>query len=191
MFYFFRDADSIMQWLRDLLPFPERQREEMIAQVHDLVFVTVASTLSAAGLTGVIGGVAFLVVGIHNVVFWGVVMAFTSLVPFVGAWLIWGPTAAWLLAQGHVGKMIALVAICGVAVLIIDNVLRPLLISGHTVLNGLLVLIGVLGGIVVFGLIGVVLGPVIIAIAAGLLHSYTRPGEVPGPPAGPASVTPG
>jgi predicted PurR-regulated permease PerM len=175
MFYFFRDADSIMRWLRRSLPLGEEQRELMIAQAHDLVFVTVASSLAAAGITGLVGALTFLLVGLHAVVFWGVVMAFFALLPVLGAWMVWIPAAAWLVSQGHVGGAIALLAIDGAAVLVIDNVLRPIMISGRAELNGLLVLIGVLGGIVVFGMIGVVLGPVVIAIAAGLLQAYTKP----------------
>jgi predicted PurR-regulated permease PerM len=175
MFYFFRDADSIMRWVRRSLPLGEEQRESMIAQAHDLVFVTVASTLAAAGVTGLIGGLAFWALGLHSVVFWGVVMAFFALLPVLGAWMVWIPAAGWLVSQGHWGRAIALLLICGVAVLVIDNVMRPMMISGRAEMNGLLVLVGVLGGITVFGMIGVVLGPVIIAIAAGLLQAYTYP----------------
>lgn len=175
MFYFFRDADSIMRWVRRSLPLAEEQRESMIAQTHDLVFVTVASSLAAAGITGLAGALTFLLVGLHAVVFWGVVMAFFALLPVLGAWMVWIPAAAWLISQGRVGAAIALLAIDGAAVLVIDNVLRPVMISGRAELNGLLVLVGVLGGILVFGMIGVVLGPVVIAIAAGLLQAYTKP----------------
>jgi predicted PurR-regulated permease PerM len=179
MFYFFRDAGAIMRWLRRSLPFAEEQREQMITQAHSMVFVTVASNLAAAALTGAIGGLAFLIVGIDRVVFWGVIMAFFALLPVVGAWMIWIPAAGWLASNGHVAGAIALLSICGVAVLVIDNVLRPLMISGRTEMNGLFVLIGVLGGIVVFGMIGVVLGPVIVAVASGMLQAYTRPLTVP------------
>jgi predicted PurR-regulated permease PerM len=175
LFYFFRDADQIMLWVRRSLPLAEEQRESMIAQTHDLVFVTVASTLAGAGVTGLVGGLTFWAVGLHAVVFWGVVMAFFALLPVLGAWMVWIPAAIWLVAQGHVGRAIALVVICGVAILLIDNVMRPMMISGRVELNGLLVLVGVLGGIVVFGMIGVVLGPVVIAIASGLLQAYTKP----------------
>ncbi len=181
MFYFFRDADAIMRWVRRSLPLGEEQRESMIAQAHDLVFVTVASTLAGAGVTGLVGGLTFWALGLHSVVFWGVVMAFFALLPVLGAWMVWIPAAGWLVAQGQLGRAIALLAICGLAILLIDNVMRPMMISGRAELNGLLVLVGVLGGITVFGMIGVVLGPVVIAIAAGLLQAYTRPLPPPAP----------
>jgi predicted PurR-regulated permease PerM len=181
IFYFFRDADDIMRWVRRSLPLAEEQRELMIAQAHDLVFVTVASTLAAAGVTGLVGGLTFWVLGLPAVVFWGVVMAFFALLPVLGAWMVWLPAAIWLISQGRVGAAIALLAIDGAAVLLIDNVMRPMMISGRAELSGLLVLVGVLGGIFVFGMIGVVLGPVVIAVAAGLLQAYTQPLHPPEP----------
>ncbi|HVB34194.1 MAG TPA: AI-2E family transporter [Patescibacteria group bacterium] len=175
MFYFFRDAASIMLWLRRSLPFAPEQREEMITQAHDLIFVTVASSLAASGLTGLVGALAFWGVGIHQVVLWGVVMALFALLPVLGAWIVWIPAAGWLASEGHLGRAIILLVICGAALLVIDNVIRPLMISGRSELNGLWVLVGVLGGVTVFGMIGVVLGPVIVALAAGLLKAYTLP----------------
>ncbi len=174
-FYFFRDAEAIMHWVRRALPFPEAQREATIAKARDLVFVTVASNLAASGTIGLVGGVAFLVGGIHQVVFWGVASAFSALVPVVGEWVLWIPAAGWLVAQGRPGRAVALLAICLVAVLLIDNVMRPLIISGRAKMNGLLVLVGVIGGILVFGVIGVVLGPVVVAISASVLEAYTQP----------------
>jgi predicted PurR-regulated permease PerM len=188
MFYFFRDADPIMRWVRRSLPFAEEQREVMISQAHDLVFVTVASSLAASGITGLVGALVFLLVGIHQVVFWGVMMALFALLPVLGAWMVWIPAAGWLVAQGHPGRAVALLLINGVAVLIIDDVLRPMMISGRVELNGLFVLVGVLGGIVVFGVIGVVLGPVVVAIAAGLLRAYTQPLSPPGSAEGPGTA---
>jgi predicted PurR-regulated permease PerM len=179
MFYFFRDAASIMLWLRRSLPFAEQQREALIGQAHDLIFVTVASSMAAAGLTGLIGALAFWGVGIHQVVLWGVVMALFALLPFVGAWLIWVPAAVWLISVGRPIRAIILLAVCGAALLLIDNVIRPVLISGRSELNGLWVLVGVLGGVAVFGMIGVVLGPVIVAVAASLLKAYTLPPPTP------------
>ncbi|HVB98735.1 MAG TPA: AI-2E family transporter [Candidatus Dormibacteraeota bacterium] len=190
MFYFFRDAAPIMRWLRRSLPFPEEQREAMIAQAHDLVFLTVASSLAAAGLTGLVGALAFWLVGIHQIVLWGVVMALFALLPVLGAWMVWLPAAGWLVAEGQPVRAIILLALCGGALLIIDNVIRPLLISERSELNGLWVLVGVLGGVAVFGMIGLVLGPVIVAFAASFLKSYTLPMPAPVSPQGPNPADP-
>jgi predicted PurR-regulated permease PerM len=86
--------------------------------------------------------------------------------------LIWVPVAISLMAGGHLGRGIALVFICAVIVGAVDNVIRPWLISGRAELGGLMVFIGVLGGIEAFGLLGVVLGPIIVAMAASVLEVY-------------------
>jgi len=99
-------------------------------------------------------------------------MGFFSLVPVVGSALIWVPAAISLMLEGHVVRGIILALICGVIVGLIDNIIRPWLISGRAEMGGLVVFISVLGGIAVFGMLGVVLGPIVIALAAGLLDLY-------------------
>lgn len=173
LFYLFRDGDSMVAGLRRVLPFDEPYREQMIRQARELIFASVTSSLVVAAVHGILGGIAFALVGIGAAVFWGVVMAFFALLPLVGAWLIWVPAALWLIARGQIGRGVALVVICAVAVAAIDNVLRPMLISGRAQLSGLVVFISVLGGIEVFGMLGVVLGPIVVATAAGILDVYT------------------
>ncbi len=183
MFYFFRDAEKILGGIRGVLPLSPSHRERMIGQAQELIFAGVVSSLAAAAAHGVLGGVAFALVGIRAAVFWGVVMAFFALLPIVGAWVIWGPAAGWLMFHGRVGAGIALLVVCGLAVAVTDNVLRPLLISGRARLSGLVVFISVLGGIGVFGLLGVVLGPIVVAAGLGVLEAYEK-SEAMAQPAG-------
>jgi predicted PurR-regulated permease PerM len=100
-------------------------------------------------------------------------MAFLSLLPVVGAWPVWIPAAIWLFSTGHAGRAVILIAICGGLGATIDNILRPILLGGRSSLNGLLVFISVLGGIAVFGVLGVVLGPIVVATAVGVLDVYS------------------
>ncbi len=179
LFYFFRDGPGLMAAIRRALPFAAGYREQMIAQARELVFTTVLASLVVSGINGLIGGTMFAIVGIPRAVFWGVVMGFFALLPVLGAWMVWAPAGIWLIGGGRVGAGLAVLIVCGVSMLTVDNVLRPLLIGGRAQLNGLLVLIGVLGGLMVFGLLGVVLGPVIVATAVGFLHAYTLPAEQP------------
>jgi predicted PurR-regulated permease PerM len=172
MFYLYRDGDSIVARLREILPFEEEHRERMVQETRDLIFASVTSTLAAAAAHGVLGGAAFAVAGIRAPVFWGVMMGFFSLVPVVGSALIWGPIAISLMIGGHVGWGIFLVIVCSVIVGLVDNFIRPWLISGRAQMGGLVVFISVLGGISVFGMLGVVLGPIVVAMAASLLDFY-------------------
>jgi predicted PurR-regulated permease PerM len=172
MFYLFRDGNAVAERLREVLPFEEAHRTRMLREARDLIFVSVISSLVAAAAHGVLGGLAFGLTGIQAPIFWGVMMGFFSLVPVVGSALIWVPASASLALGGHWGRGILLAIICGVIVGLVDNFVRPWLISGRAEMSGLIVFISVLGGISVFGMLGVVLGPIVVAAAASMLDLY-------------------
>jgi predicted PurR-regulated permease PerM len=172
MFYFYKDGTLITRRIRDGLPFETEQRDRLMEDTHSLVFATVLSTLAAAAMHGTIGMLTFALTGIHSPVFWGVLMGFFSFIPLIGTALIWVPLALSLLLGGHVVAGIVLAVMCGGVIGTLDSFLRPYIISGRAEMNMLLVFIGVLGGIEVFGMLGVVLGPIVIAIAGTLLQFY-------------------
>lgn len=172
MFYLFRDGHSMVERLREVLPFEASHRNRMLAEARSLIFASVTSSLVAAAAHGTLGGLAFALTGIKAPIFWGVMMAFFSFVPIVGSALIWVPIAISLIAGGHLGRGIVLIVFCAIIVGIVDNLVRPWLISGRAEMGGLVIFISVLGGITVFGLLGVVLGPIIVATAASLLELY-------------------
>jgi predicted PurR-regulated permease PerM len=174
LFYFLRDAKAIMKRIRLFLPFEEAMREKMLAEARDLIFASVTTSLVIAAAQGIICGGAFAIVGLNSSLFWGVVMAFLALLPVVGAWPIWIPAAIWLFSTGHIVRGLILIGICGGLGSTIDNILRPLLLGGRSSLNGLLVFVSVLGGIAVFGVLGVVLGPIVVATAVGVLDVYSQ-----------------
>jgi predicted PurR-regulated permease PerM len=106
-------------------------------------------------------------------VFWGVIMTFFALLP-VGSGIVWGPAVVWLMLSGSVGRGIALLVVGAGIIGLVDNFLRPALLSGRTQLNGLLVFVSLLGGIAAFGFLGLVLGPIVMATAITVLDSYTK-----------------
>ena len=173
LFYVLRDGDSILNQLRHLLPFEETMTDRMLAEARELIFASVTTSLVIAAVQGMLCGGAFAIVGLGSAVFWGVVMGFLSLLPVVGAWPIWIPAALWLFSTGHTVRALVLIAICGALGAAIDNILRPVLLGGRASLNGLLVFISVLGGIAVFGVLGIVLGPIVVATAVGILDVYS------------------
>jgi predicted PurR-regulated permease PerM len=175
MFYLFRDGHSMVQRLREVLPFEASQRNRMIGKVRTMIFASVTSSLVAAGLDGLLGGFVFLATGIKAPVFWGVMMAFFSFVPVLGSALIWVPIGIGLMVGGHSGRGIIVIVLCGVIVGIVDSLVRPFFISGEAEMSGLVIFISVVGGISVFGLLGIVLGPIVVATAASLLDAYSPP----------------
>jgi predicted PurR-regulated permease PerM len=172
LFFMFRDGTEVVRGVRHLLPFDEDIQKEMMNESKELIFASVAVGLLLASIQGLLGGVSFFIVGVSTPIFWGVLIAFFSLVPVVGSALIWGPTALWLGFTGHWGKAVVVLAICGGLSTIADNIVRPLLLRNRTQLNELLLFIGVLGGLQVFGLLGLVAGPTIVAAAMAVFRVY-------------------
>ena len=170
-FFLLRDGKDIMIAIRRLLPMPEDQRESLIASTRDLIWAGVLSSAAVAGLQGVLGGIAFALVGISAPVFWGVLMAFFCLLPF-GAWVVWLPAAVILGVDGHMTRALILGGLGLGAVSTADNILRPALMSGRAHIHGLVIFVSLLGGLSVFGLLGLVLGPVLVVTVLNMLTGY-------------------
>lgn len=179
MFYFFRDAAKILGAVRSILPFGAQHQDAMIVQIRDLISASVITSLVVAAIQGTLGGVGFSLVGLPAPVFWGVLMAFFSLIPVVGSGLVFVPASLWLGFTGHWGRAIVLLAICAGVSTVVDNLLRPLLLGGRTGLSGLVVFISVVGGVNLFGMLGLVLGPILVAMGAGVLSVYRESAESP------------
>lgn len=173
-FYLFRDGGGLMQRLRRALPLDPGIREGLFYIAHNVLYASVMSGLVVAGVQGAMGGILFWLLGIGAAVLWGIVMAFLSLLPLVGAWLVWVPAGIYLLLRGDYLKAVILFAVGALIISMVDNVLRPILLSGRTRMNGLLVFISLLGGIAAFGLLGILLGPILVALGAAVVEYYTE-----------------
>src|SRR5438093_2420290 len=171
LFFFFRDGDAILRRLRRVLPFDPSFRDRRIAEAGELIRASITAGLAVALVQGTIGGITFALLGLGAPIFWGVMMVFFALLP-LGAWVIWGPVAVWLMLTGQVARALTLVAVGAGVVGLIDNLLRPILLSGRTQMNGLLIFISLLGGLGAFGLLGLVLGPIIMATTISFVDAY-------------------
>ena len=172
LFFLLRDATSFQEALRRVLPFGAQQNERLLAITRELVAASVTATLAIAVLQGIVGGVTFALLGIQGAVLWGVMMGILALLPLVGATLVWLPTAVWLALSGSLVKGLVLAAV-GVLVLgSVDNVVRPMLLSGKAQMNTLVLIVSLMGGVSAFGFIGIVLGPLVAALVTALVESY-------------------
>ncbi len=172
LFYLFRDGEELVLLLREVSPFGGERHDLIMKQTTDMISVTISSSFVVAAAQGSLGGLSFAILGMPSPIFWGVMTALMALLPFVGAWMIWLPAGISLLLEGEIGRGVAMLILGAALVSTVDNVLRPILIAGRSQLNGLLVFISVLGGIQAFGLMGIVLGPLIAATAVGLITGY-------------------
>jgi predicted PurR-regulated permease PerM len=177
LYFFFRDGDRIVDRVSRVLPVGEERRNRLLLKFTQVVRATVKGNLIVALVQGGLVVLLFLSVGIQTAVFWGVTAAVLSLLPAVGASLVWVPTSIFLVATGQVWQGLA-VFIGGVLITAVENVLRPIVIGRDTRLPDYLVLVSTLGGVAVFGLAGFVAGPVIAALFLVLWElfgeEYTR-----------------
>jgi predicted PurR-regulated permease PerM len=174
LFFMLRDGHTLARHVRNLLPLPEHECDRLMRDTRDLVVASVGAGLLVAVAQGAIGGVAFWLLGIGAPVFWGAVIAFCSLIPVVGAAIVWGPTVLVLLLSGQIGRGVILLLVGVLGISMADNILRPLLLSGRTSVNGLVIFLGLLGGVAAFGFIGLVLGPIILVTTGSLLRFFSR-----------------
>ncbi|ALS66874.1 AI-2E family transporter [Pandoraea apista] len=174
LFFLLRDGTALGAMVRRALPLDERHKNLLIRQFTTVVRATVKGNIAVAVVQGALGGFIFAVLGIQGYVLAAVVMAFLSLLPAVGAAVVWVPVGVWLLLSGAIWKGVVLFAFCGTIVSLVDNVLRPILVGKDTKLPDWVVLISTLGGMSLFGLTGFVIGPLIAALFIASWNIYTR-----------------
>ncbi|QHE88715.1 AI-2E family transporter [Hydrogenophaga sp. BPS33] len=163
-YFLVRDGGALVRSIRMAIPLPPEDKQELLQQMGTVLRATVKGNLVVAVVQGALGGLAFWALGINAALLWAVLMAVLSLLPAVGAGLVWGPVAIWLFATGQTLEAIGLVAFGVLVIGLVDNVLRPLLVGKDTGMPDYLVLISTVGGIAVMGINGFVVGPVIAAM---------------------------
>lgn len=171
IFYLLRDGKSILQRLKDLSPLSREQEEKLVERIRSLSRSVVLANVATAAAQGIVGGIGLWISGIPAL-FWGTMMAFTSLIPAVGTAIVWLPAVCYLFILGSWGKGIFLAAWSAVVVGSIDNFLRPFLMKGEGAISSIYLFFAILGGIQLFGIVGVLYGPLILGVAAILLYLY-------------------
>lgn len=181
-FFLIRDGDSVVSALRQVIPLNPAHKQELCEKFTTVIRATVKGNLLVAAVQGALGGLAFWYLDVSGALLWAVLMAFLSLLPVVGAGLVWLPVAIYLLAVGEVWQSLALVAYGVLVIGLVDNLLRPILVGKDTHMPDYVVMITSIGGMAVFGINGFVLGPAIAAMFIAVWHIYitTRSGETQG-----------
>lgn len=172
MFFLFRDGPLLMNVVSASSPLPEAYEKEIIRKFQDVSHAIFFGSLLTAVVQGFAACLLFLVLGLPAPLFWGAVVALVSLVPIVGALLVWLPWTLYLVLAGQTARGIVLLAVGALVVSSIDNVLKPLIIRGRTDMHPLLVFLSVLGGLQAFGFLGILLGPLAVALFVSFLNFY-------------------
>jgi len=172
LYYLFLHGPQILCELRSLVPLRPEYEERIIQKFTGVVHATFTGSLAVALIQGALGGLGFLIFGIASPLLWGAAMALVSLVPVVGTALIWGPVVIYYLLTGAVFKGLIMLLVFGGAVGSVDNILKPILIQRGMEIHTLWVFVSVIGGLSVFGFLGLVLGPFLFTVLVVLLEIY-------------------
>ncbi|MEQ9546042.1 MAG: AI-2E family transporter [Marinobacter sp.] len=179
-FFLIRDGNKLVELMIRALPLGDERERLLFAKFAEVTRATVKGNLLIAIIQGALGGLIFWMLGITGALLWGVVMAIVSLIPAIGASLVWVPVAIYLAAAGEVVSAIVLTAFGAIVIGLADNVLRPILVGRDTKLPDYIVLLSTLGGIVMFGINGFVMGPLVAALFMAFWGIFIREfGEVP------------
>ena len=173
MFFFLIHGREARDQVMRLTPLKESDKELLLDKFVSVSRATIRGTLIIGIVQGALGGLAFAVVGIEGALFWGTVMAVMSVVPGIGTALIWVPAAIYLFAVGQTVPAIGLFLWCAIVVGTVDNLLRPVLVGRDTEMPDLLVLLSTFGGLTLFGVVGLVIGPVIAALFLAMWKIYS------------------
>jgi predicted PurR-regulated permease PerM len=174
LFYFFRDRRSVMRSLRSLVPLSDAEMDKVFRRVSETIYATVYGTIAVALVQGFLGGLIFWWLGLPAPLLWGTVMALLAIVPVLGAFVVWLPAAVFLALSGSWGKAMILVAWGGILISLIDNWLYPMLVGKRLRIHTVPVFIAILGGLILFGAAGMILGPVLLAVAVALVEVWQR-----------------
>ena len=172
MFFFLAEGAALLRKILYYLPMVHEDEERLLRRFTSVARATMKSTLIIGFLQGTICGLAFFLVGIQGAAFWGTVMAVLSIIPAAGTALVWAPALIILVVKGEILGAITLGVICGALAGNLDNFLRPRLVGKDTEMHDLFVLFGTLGGISLFGILGIILGPIIAALFITIWEIY-------------------
>ncbi len=177
MFFLLRDGTTLSMRVKQAIPLSAEHKRHLFNKFTTVIRATVKGNILVAITQGALGGLIFWILGIQAALLWAVIMAFLSLLPAVGASLIWAPVAIYFLATGALWQGITLIAFGVFVIGLVDNILRPILVGKDTKLPDYVVLISTLGGMAVFGLNGFVIGPLIAALFITMwdIFSASRP----------------
>lgn len=171
-FFLIRDGDGLALAVRRAIPLAPEYKRELIEKFTTVIRATVKGNLVVAAIQGALGGIAFWYLDVRGALLWAVLMAFLSLLPAVGAGLVWLPVALYFFVTGAIWQGVALCAWGVLVIGLIDNLLRPILVGKDTRMPDFVVLITTLGGMAVFGVNGFVIGPTIAAMFIALWQIY-------------------
>lgn len=172
LYYFIKDGDSFVLWLKDTVPLPEDIQDSLIRRTNITTWAVVKGHVLVAIAQGLVAGIGLYIAGVPNPYFWTFVMTILAFLPIVGSFIIWGPAGVYLIAIDQIAAGIFLLVYGAIVVGLTDNFLRPLVVDKSAEIHPAVIIIGVLGGVYLFGAPGLFIGPVIFGILRASLAVF-------------------
>ncbi|WP_101295071.1 AI-2E family transporter [Halegenticoccus soli] len=172
LYYLLADGDGLLRWLSDVSPLSRGAQAELYAATDRIMWAVLVGNAVVAVVQGVLTGVGLAAVGISNVVFWTVVTTVLSFLPLIGASIVWVPASIYLLAVGRPVAGAALFVYGTVVVSLSDNYVRPVVSGRGANLNPAIVIVGIFGGLYLFGFVGLFFGPIVLGVLKVLVELY-------------------
>lgn len=171
-FFFLEDGPLFLDKISSYMPFSKKERDKLTKQVRDIVVSTIYGGITVAIAQGLIGGITLSFLGVRSPVVWGITIFIASFIPLLGTFIVWGPIAAYLFLQGLFLQGIILIIVGIFAISMADNILRPLIIKGKVQMPTLVIFFSILGGIKLFGFIGFIMGPLVLALFMSIVEVF-------------------
>ncbi len=170
LYYLLRDGEALLAAFRRIIPLDDELTDTLVARANEIIGATMFGNVMVGIAQGVLGGLTFWLLDIPGAVLWGSVMGILGLLPILGTPLVWGPAAVILLLDGEVARALILIAAGSLIVSTIDNVLRATVVSDRAQLHPLVVFFSALGGVILFGMVGIFLGPILFVLSISFLE---------------------
>lgn len=174
LFFGMRDAELFTNYVSSLSPFSKSTEKDLSKKFRDITNSVIRGYVLVGILQGILTGVGLLVFGVPQVLLLTLLAILVSIIPVLGAWVVWVPSAVYLLVSGHIFSGVCLAIYGAVFVSWVDNIIRPYIVSRKTKISSAIVLVGMIGGLIVFGILGLIIGPLILAYLLLILDAYRK-----------------
>ncbi|MBR9692155.1 AI-2E family transporter [Candidatus Woesearchaeota archaeon] len=162
-FFLLRDGPDIVKRIEKAVPLKEKDKKEIIEQIHDVIYAVIYGFFVIAIIEGALGAITFKFFGVASPITWGIIIAFLTFVPFIGAAVIWVPAMIIQIMNGSIGNAVGIL-VGGSIIAYIDTFIKPRVIGGRAAIHPAITLIGLLGGLKLIGFVGIIIGPIVLSL---------------------------
>ncbi|MEK9201392.1 MAG: AI-2E family transporter [Patescibacteria group bacterium] len=174
LFFALKDGEAGIEYLRTLSPFSKETFDKFLKHFKDVTDSVLIGQVVVGILQGVLAGVGYFIFGVPYIIILSIMTAIAAIIPLIGSWIIWFPVVIYLFVTGHTGEGIGLLIYGTLVISLLDNILKPIIISRRTKVSSIVIVIGMVGGLFVFGLLGFILGPLILAYVLLVMEIYRK-----------------